>query len=183
MRQRVSILLVILVRLGTTCEYPKPLLRAMFSHFMSACRRFPTWLIFYFANSDRIQHGMRQSLRIGRRDNTDQLSIRSSSVLTALIAPNVRFPTLSYASRCALRAAAAAAAACKLSALPTKPSLPKTFSFIFCTIRICAFFHSRKSDHNRHLRHAPDEVRTWVAQVTDADLTTKPSELCDTLYF
>ena len=74
----------------------------MFSHFMSACRRFPTWLIFYFANSDRIQHGMRQSLRIGRRDNTDQLSIRSSSVLTALIAPNVRFPTLSYASRCAL---------------------------------------------------------------------------------
>ena len=74
----------------------------MFSHFMSACRRFPAWLIFYFANSDRIQHGMRQSLRIGRRDNTDQLSIRSSSVLTALIAPNVRFPTLSYASRCAL---------------------------------------------------------------------------------
>ena len=104
MRQRVSILLVILVRLGVTCEYPKPLLRAMFSHFMSACRRFPTWLIFYFANSDRIQHGMRQSLRIGRRDNTDQLSIRSSSVLTALIAPNVRFPTLSYALRCALRA-------------------------------------------------------------------------------
>ena len=102
MRQRVSILLVILVRLGVTCEYPKPLLRAMFPHFMSACRRFPTWLIFYFANSDRIQHGMRQSLRIGRRDNTDQLSIRSSSVLTALIAPNVRFPTLSYASRCAL---------------------------------------------------------------------------------
>ena len=102
MRQRVSILLVILVRLGTTCGYPKPLLRAMFSHFMSACRRFPTWLIFYFANSDRIQHGMRQSLRIGRRDNTDQLSIRSSSVLTALIAPNVRFSTLSYASRCAL---------------------------------------------------------------------------------
>ena len=179
MRQRVSILLVILVRLGVTCKYPKPLLRAMFSHFMSACRRFPTWLIFYFANSDRIQHGMRQSLRIGRRDNTDQLSIRSYSVLTALIAPNVRFPTLSYALRCGLRAAAA----CNLSALPTKPSLPKTFSFIFCTICICALFQSRKSDQNRYFRRAPDEVRTWVAQVTDAVLTTKPSELCVSLYF
>ena len=41
-----------------------------------------------------IQHGMRESPRISRGENTDQFSIRSSSVLTALRAPNVRFPTL-----------------------------------------------------------------------------------------
>ena len=38
--------------------------------------------------------------RIGRGDNTDQLSFRSSSVLTALRAPNVRFPTLRAAHCC-----------------------------------------------------------------------------------
>ena len=41
-----------------------------------------------------IQHGMPESPRISRGENTDQFSIRSSSVLTALRAPNVRFPTL-----------------------------------------------------------------------------------------
>ena len=40
---------------------------------------------------------MRESPRISRGENTDQFSIRSSSVLTALRAPNVRFPTLSHA--------------------------------------------------------------------------------------
>ena len=37
---------------------------------------------------------MPESPRIRRGENTDQFSIRSSSVLTALRAPNVRFPTL-----------------------------------------------------------------------------------------
>ena len=45
-----------------------------------------------------IQHGMRESPRISRGENTDQFSIRSSSVLTALRAPNVRFPTLRAAA-------------------------------------------------------------------------------------
>ena len=47
-----------------------------------------------------IQHGMHESPRIRRGENTDQFSIRSSSVLTALRAPNVRFPTLRAALRC-----------------------------------------------------------------------------------
>ena len=40
---------------------------------------------------------MCESPRISRGENTDQFSIRSSSVLTALRAPNVRFPTLRHA--------------------------------------------------------------------------------------
>ena len=116
MRERVSFLMVIFVQFCPSFLYSKPLFRALFPHFKSASRRFPTWLEFHFANSDaHSAWNAHQSPRIGRGDNTDQLSFRSSSVLTALRAPNVRFPTL--------RAAAAAAAAC-LPALPTALSPP-----------------------------------------------------------
>lgn len=52
MRERVSILMVIFVQFGTSYLYSKPLFRALFPHFRSASRRFPTWLGFYFANSE-----------------------------------------------------------------------------------------------------------------------------------
>ena len=98
MRERVSILMVIFVEFATSYLYSKPLFRALFPHFKSASRRFPTWLEFHFANSDaHSAWNAHQSPRIGRGDNTDQLSFRSSSVLTALRAPNVRFPTLRHA--------------------------------------------------------------------------------------
>ena len=44
--------MVILVQFGTSYLYSKPLFRALFPHFRSASRRFPTWLGFYFANSE-----------------------------------------------------------------------------------------------------------------------------------
>ena len=68
-----------------------------------------------------IQHGMPESPRISRGENTDQFSIRSSSVLTALIGSKVE---VSYAlppsrcRRCCMHAAA----------LPTVP-LPPGFYY------------------------------------------------------
>ena len=134
MRERVSFLMVIFVQFCPSSLYSKPLFRALFPHFKSASRRFPTWLEFHFANSDaHSAWNAHQSPRIGRGDNTDQLSFRSSSVLTALRAPNVRFPTL-----CALRFTLYASGAC-LPALPTALSPPTSSCQIVDAICIYPF--------------------------------------------
>ena len=115
--------MVIFVQFCPSFLYSKPLFRALFPHFKSASRRFPTWLEFHFANSDaHSAWNAHQSPRIGRGDNTDQLSFRSSSVLTALRAPNVRFPTL-RAAHCCCRRCCCCSGAC-LPALPTALTPP-----------------------------------------------------------
>ena len=77
-----------------------------------------------------------QSPRIGRGDNTDQLSFRSSSVLTALRAPNVRFPTL-CAAHCCCRCCCFYGAC--LPALPTALSPPTSSCQIVDAICIYPF--------------------------------------------
>ena len=58
--------------------------------------------------------GCVESPRISRGENTDQFSIRSSSVLTALRAPNVRFPTLRAVLRCCCCCCLSACLLCQL---------------------------------------------------------------------
>ena len=80
----------------------------MSPHLKGACWRFPLGWYFTSPTLHDIQHGMRESPRIRRGENTDQFSIRSSSVLTALIASKVG---VSYAllpapcRRCCMHAA------------------------------------------------------------------------------
>ena len=104
-----------------------------------------------------IQHGMRESPRISRGENTDQFSIRSSSVLTALRAPNVRFPTLRHALLLPLLLLPAC-----LPTLPTALSRPMSFYEILDAISIYALFF-KKNFGGRVFFNAPSGHRTPIA--------------------
>ena len=99
--------------------------------------------------------------RIGRGDNTDQLSFRSSSVLTALRAPNVRFPTL-RAAHCCCRRCCCCSGAC-LPALPTALTPPTSSYQIIDAIVIYPPLLLRRISRASHFFNAPGGDRTWTA--------------------
>ena len=103
----------------------------MFPHLKGACWRLPLGCYFYFANSERHPAWDERQSPLGGGRPPTRYSIRSSSVLTALIGPKVE---VSYAlppsrcRRCCMHAAA----------LPTAP-LPREFRYQILDV---IYFHA-----------------------------------------
>ena len=129
----------------------------MSPHLKGACWRIPLGWYFTSPTLHDIQHGMHESPRISRGENTDQFSIRSSSVLTALRAPNVRFPTLRHALLLLLLLLLPA---CLLCQLPYRGRcLPMKYLMQF---RFTPFFF-KKNFGGRVFFNAPSGHRTPIA--------------------
>ena len=138
MRERVSILMVIFVQFGTSYLYSKPLFRALFPHFRSASRRFPTWLGFYFANSELNASSMGCA---SEAPASGEGITPTSYHLEVLRYSQPSEPQMWGFLRFALRIAAAAAAASGacLPALPTALSPPTSSCQIVDAICIYPF--------------------------------------------
>ena len=117
MRERDSILMVTLSGLGVSWTQ-NPSSGLCFGTLGVPVGVFQLGWNFTSPTLHNIQHGMCESPRIGRGENNDQFSIRSSSVLTALRAPNVRFPTLRAALLLLLLLLPVCLSACLLCQLP-----------------------------------------------------------------
>ena len=107
----------------------------MFPHLKGACWRFPLGCYFYFANSERHPAWDERQSPLGGGRPPTRYSIRSSSVLTALIGPKVEVSYALPPSRCrrfCLHAAALPTAPLRRESLGSKYLM----SFILHTLSL-----------------------------------------------
>ena len=132
----------------------------MSPHLKGACWRFPLGCYFYFANSERHPAWDERQSPLGGGRPLTRYSIRSSSVLTALIGPKVE---VSYA----LPPRAAAAFACMLlpcllrhrrQSFTTKYSMSSILLILSFSKKLCIFARLERQGAYR--------VRTRIAQAT-----------------